>query len=275
MNFTITNFSNYGTIYFQSQQPFTQQESHNQTNETMNNLNEMKEEKEEIIESNQSESIEINETIQTKDINENDNQNKQQINQQIEQKENNQIQKGIDMSQIQTEIHFKNIPTLEKTFYQTHYSYLNEWTSKTHFTLIYNSEEDGLTAKSFNTILKNKSNILLVIFTKKGYVLGSYHSTIPEYGTMINNDSNHFIFSLSSPYLSIPTQFKGKGILHIHDDFEDHNVFDIFSGFSVYSNHTIMVYSSFASAYNTDNKNLIGKANSKVSISKVVAFECN
>ena len=74
---------------------------------------------------------------------------------------------------------------------------------------------------------------------------------------------------------SMKKQINGKRIINEIIFEKDHNVFDIFSGFSVYSNHTIMVYSSFASAYNTDNKNLIGKANSKVSISKVVAFECN
>ena len=91
---------------------------------------------------------------------------------------------------------------------------------------------------------------------------------------MISNDQNHFIFTLSSFSNQTPIQYKGNGILHLHDDSETQNVFDIFQGFSIYSNHTIMIYSSFTDCYNYEAKQLLGKCNSKITITKLIAFEC-
>ncbi|EMS12945.1 hypothetical protein KM1_086340 [Entamoeba histolytica HM-3:IMSS] len=276
MNGGITNLFNYGNIYFIST-PFKEFQGYNDSItstttsfDSLNNKNintqEKCYEKQKIIQEENSNTIIQKESKDELEI--------KKETKEIQKEKSINKRKGIDMKNIENEKYFIRIPIIEKSFFHKFYEPLKEWTSKQTFKLIYDSNSDGLTACSFNTLLKGKENILLMAFTKKGYVFGSFHSIIPNDKSMISNDLNHFLFSLSSPYLIEPTKFIGNGILHLHDDSEDNNVVDIFSGYSIYSNNTVMVYSSFDSTYNSNSLNLVGKSNSKVIITKFIAFEC-
>ncbi|ELP91080.1 hypothetical protein EIN_268260 [Entamoeba invadens IP1] len=181
---------------------------------------------------------------------------------------------GIPNVEISQECSFKGIPAIEKTLYMRHRSYLNAWTKCTSFDQIFDSNDSGLTTAAFNEKVGGQKNVLLLIFSKKGYLFGSFHSSVPTEPSMLRDDPKHFVFSLSSPFLETPTQFMGNGILHTHSSEDDSTVFDLFSGYSVYENNTVMVYSTFAQAYGSDPKNLLGKINSKTTINKLVAFTC-
>ncbi|KAL7715505.1 TLDc domain-containing protein [Entamoeba marina] len=91
-------------------------------------------------------------------------------------------------------------------------SLLVGWTTKQKYTLIYDSDVDGLNASSFNNIICKKRDIMCLIVTKDGYLFGCFSSAqIPEPKSdevWIQNDPNFFVFTLTNPHHTQPMMFK-------------------------------------------------------------------
>ncbi|EKE42317.1 hypothetical protein ENUP19_0275G0006 [Entamoeba nuttalli] len=91
----------------------------------------------------------------------------------------------------------------------------NNWIRMTHYSIVYNSSKDGLTAISFNNKVEEKNNIMILVITKEGYSFGCFNRKqipkAPKKGyKYIKNDKDFFVFSLHSKKLKQPVMIQRK-----------------------------------------------------------------
>ncbi|ELP92584.1 hypothetical protein EIN_074270 [Entamoeba invadens IP1] len=105
---------------------------------------------------------------------------------------------------------------LAKNFYDEYMQTLTNWVGLKEAKKLYDSDEDGLTARSFNTKTCGKERTMVIVQTTDGCVFGSYNSIeIPSskengYGFYMTKDNNFFCFVLKSPVIKEPIKVMRK-----------------------------------------------------------------
>ena len=248
----IVNFYNYGNVSFYNQIP---QNGHD-------------------VEQNSG----ITTTMQSVPISTPENVNSTNQTVQEESKPNEEVEVNVTPvinSITSNEDKFIDMNTKEISSIVRYYEYMKEWTNKTKFKLIYSSDKDELNASTFNAKVGNKENVMIIVFTSKNYIFGSYHSKIPEQSSMISSDSNHFAFSFLSHGMNEVKKWKGSGVIHCQSNEQNETEFDVFRYYSVFVNNKALIYSTFDESYEKDTAmKIVGRTNSKFNIIKVVALEC-
>ena len=73
---------------------------------------------------------------------------------------------------------------------------LKEWSSKSSLHLLYDNKKTTFTREKCLEVLKNKSDVFIILEDTNGNMFGSYHHIIPNELGVWANDQQHFIFSL-------------------------------------------------------------------------------
>ncbi|ELP92188.1 hypothetical protein EIN_381550 [Entamoeba invadens IP1] len=88
---------------------------------------------------------------------------------------------------------------------------LQKWTGKSEFSLIYDSDVDGLNAYGINRCVCEKRNVMIIVITYNKYVFGSFTSlpipTSQKQDEWVKDDKKHFAFTLVNPSKTEPMKF--------------------------------------------------------------------
>ncbi|BFU21671.1 hypothetical protein, conserved [Entamoeba histolytica] len=75
-------------------------------------------------------------------------------------------------------------------------SLLHQWTGKQKLHVFFNNKKERFTRENCLSILKNKTDIIILLETENGEVFGSYHHLVPQqFGNWVN-DPKHFVFAI-------------------------------------------------------------------------------
>ncbi|KAL7722228.1 TLDc domain-containing protein [Entamoeba marina] len=123
---------------------------------------------------------------------------------------------------IKNNIAFNNINNklsddqLHNNFYQHYLPLLGDWVGCTTNTVIYDSDVDGMTARSFNDKVCGHENTMTIVQTTLGHVFGCFNSIEIQdpkehgYGFYMTQDSGFFCFALSTPLVQTPVKLYKK-----------------------------------------------------------------
>ena len=168
----------------------------------------------------------------------------------------------------------KNRPLIEKqtsdessetidssVFYSPYISQINEWVGSSSYEVIYDSDEHGMTARSYNDKTAGKAKTLTVIQTSNGCVFGHYNSiAIPVskedgYGFYMTKDNGFFTFVCKSPLVKTPVKLMRKDPFYSAKVYSCDNekwVTGIHCGYYVGLGETSFVSGKFHMYFNTN-----------------------
>ena len=134
---------------------------------------------------------------------------------------------------------------------------LEEWTGKSIFVTLFDTDIDEFSSRSFWRSIKGRSNVMILIQTCDNYLFGSYHSTLPECQEKYREDNDHFVFTIRNPKNYPPTKFTIKKDwkhrnLYVYGDDQISDVFFVFGCFLICNNNESFIKTIFNSAYTHD-----------------------
>ena len=153
---------------------------------------------------------------------------------------------------------------LSKNFYDEYISQLNEWVGSSSYEMIYDSDEHGMTARSYNDKTTGKDKTLTIIQTSDGCIFGHYNSiAIPAckedgYGFYMTKDNGFFTFVCKSPLIKTPVKLMRKDPFYsakVYSCDNDKWVTGIHCGYYVGLGETSFVSGKFQMYFNTTIEN--------------------
>ena len=134
---------------------------------------------------------------------------------------------------------------------------IEEWTGKKIYQILYDTDIDEFSSRSFWRSIKGRTNIMIIIQTSKNYVFGSYHSLLPNRQEMYTEDNEHFVFTIRNPKEYPPTKFMikkewNKKSLYIYGDDQISDVFFVFGCFLICNNGESFIKKIFNYTYKHD-----------------------
>ncbi|KAL7712700.1 TLDc domain-containing protein [Entamoeba marina] len=158
----------------------------------------------------------------------------------------------------------KYVPPPEKVeldqsnhFYEPFMNHLKEWTHLSNHELIYDSDADGLTARSINYKIQDQKNVMILIQTDKDQIFGCFSSeTIPPseeegYGFYVRDDSSFFAFALKGKHPK-PIMFKKKDKIYslkVYSHDNDQWLIGIHCGFYIGTTTNSFISNKFNAFY--------------------------
>ena len=155
---------------------------------------------------------------------------------------------------------------LSKNFYDEYIPTLKEWIGLSNYTVVYDSDEHGLTTRTFNDKVCGKSNTLTLIQTTAGCIFGSYNAIeIPDskensYGFYLTKDEDFFTFVLKSPVVTKPLKITKKDTFYsgkIYAPDNDKWITGIHCGYYIGLQDASFISGKFPMYYNIDIDNAV------------------
>ena len=149
-------------------------------------------------------------------------------------------------------------------FYDKYLPILNEWCGSSKYELLYDSDQHGMTARSYNDKVSKKARTLTLIQTSEGYIFGHYNAaTVPEckedgYGFYMTKDNGFFTFVLNSPQIKQPIKLVRKDPFYSSKVYSCDNekwITGIHCGYYVGLGETSFVSGKFQMYFNTTIEN--------------------
>ncbi|KAL7712994.1 TLDc domain-containing protein [Entamoeba marina] len=92
-----------------------------------------------------------------------------------------------------------------------HVDKLQEWSHFNTFTVLYSIEYDMFNSKTFFQKTKGQHNVMIIMETTSNALFGAFYSQMPnEQEKWVDEDPNHFIFTLKNPHIIPPMKLEPK-----------------------------------------------------------------
>ncbi|ELP94754.1 hypothetical protein EIN_341320 [Entamoeba invadens IP1] len=132
---------------------------------------------------------------------------------------------------------------------------IQQWTSLTKITPLFNSDEDSLSAKNLNASICCHKNVCIVIKTEDNDLIGCFHQDVilpSKQNVNQKSCSNEFFIFSYNKNFSQKMEMKEKGKNHsitIHKNSETNFVFSVYSAFWILSDGTINIHPALKSVF--------------------------
>ena len=134
---------------------------------------------------------------------------------------------------------------------------LKEWSCHEKYSILYNAENEELSARLINSKIQGKSNLYFIIEDINGNLFGSYHTFIPsekERKVNVTEDPKHFIFTLKNPFNIQPSLFTPKEsndhIISFYHDYDIRNVLNVQYCYGIVAQNKVFLYENIIRHYN-------------------------
>ncbi|ELP94456.1 hypothetical protein EIN_047490 [Entamoeba invadens IP1] len=139
----------------------------------------------------------------------------------------------------------------------TYYNTLQEWTGMSEARVVF--EGNNLTPKLFWSLTKKLKNMMIVVETVDGYMFGSYHTVLPPtQDVWVNDDKQHFVFTLNNPTNYPPTRFAplptNGDLLFVYGDNDTENVVWVNYCFWICMDNVVFLWHHFSEKYEDTSK---------------------
>ncbi|EDS89309.1 hypothetical protein EHI8A_111590 [Entamoeba histolytica HM-1:IMSS-B] len=155
---------------------------------------------------------------------------------------------------------------LSKNFYDEYINQLSEWCGMKNHETLYDSDEDGLTARAFNYKTCGQIHTMTIVQTTDGCIFGSYNSIeIPDskekgYGFYMTKDDGFFCFILKSPLIKKPIKVVRKDPFYstkVYSCDNDKWITGIHCGYYLGIEDSSFVSGKFSMYYNIEMENAV------------------